>query len=381
MKRAKMMSPWFLLIGLVVLAASGPLWAVLPEGLVAYYKLDSVAGSTAIDETGTHDGTLTGALAWVAGKDGNALQFVGGNGSPFVNLDAWQTDGPAGLGLAIWAKWNGDNGLYQGLISQRDGTMYWWTEISPGGGQLRFKSNTSPQSNLYLTGEHLVVGEWTHYACSHDAALGTGAVYLNGEEVLTGDWSLPGGDFSGLRTGIGVVNTADGLGTFYGTLDEAMIFNRPLTPEDIASAMQGFADPTASGRRLPRPAPLTCGVTWFSAGVRERQPSHMTSTSVPRWTTSAIADRSNPSGVLVSEAQDVNTFDPDGLLELGQTYYWRVDEVNGAPDNTIFPGLIWSFTAEAAGVCRRWCRRDDERGFPTPAPASRIRSMGSGSRQ
>ncbi|MHC4520578.1 MAG: discoidin domain-containing protein, partial [Planctomycetota bacterium] len=60
----------------------------------------------------------------------------------------------------------------------------------------------------------------------------------------------------------------------------------------------------------------------------------------------SAADRANPLGVLVSEGQDATTYDPDGLLDFGQTYYWRVDEVNGAPDYTIFPGAVWSFTAE-----------------------------------
>ncbi|MEN6575504.1 MAG: discoidin domain-containing protein [Phycisphaerales bacterium] len=40
------------------------------------------------------------------------------------------------------------------------------------------------------------------------------------------------------------------------------------------------------------------------------------------------------------------SYDPEGLLEYGQTYYWRVDEVNGAPDYTVFKGDTWSFTAE-----------------------------------
>jgi concanavalin A-like lectin/glucanase superfamily protein len=42
---------------------------------------------------------------------------------------------------------------------------------------------------------------------------------------------------------------------------------------------------------------------------------------------------------------DVASFDP-GRLELGQTYFWRVDEVNGTPDNTVFQGQVWSFTVE-----------------------------------
>ncbi len=55
-----------------------------------------------------------------------------------------------------------------------------------------------------------------------------------------------------------------------------------------------------------------------------------------------------PSGaeaVQVSLGQDANMFDP-GLLDFGQTYYWRIDEVNAAPDNTVFKGNVWSFTAE-----------------------------------
>jgi hypothetical protein len=57
------------------------------------------------------------------------------------------------------------------------------------------------------------------------------------------------------------------------------------------------------------------------------------------------ASRANPLGVLVSQGQTDASYDP-GLLDFGITYYWRIDEVNGAPDNTIFRGDVWSFTAE-----------------------------------
>ncbi len=57
------------------------------------------------------------------------------------------------------------------------------------------------------------------------------------------------------------------------------------------------------------------------------------------------ADRTNTKGVLVSQGQDANTYDPPSL-EFGRTYYWRVDEVNAAPSDKIFKGSVWSFTAE-----------------------------------
>jgi len=51
----------------------------------------------------------------------------------------------------------------------------------------------------------------------------------------------------------------------------------------------------------------------------------------------------DPAGVYMGR-QDQNTLALD-RLELGQTYYWRIDEVN-AVDDTIFRADIWSFTVE-----------------------------------
>ncbi|MCF7975590.1 MAG: discoidin domain-containing protein [Phycisphaerae bacterium] len=46
---------------------------------------------------------------------------------------------------------------------------------------------------------------------------------------------------------------------------------------------------------------------------------------------------------------DVASFDP-GRLEFGATYFWRVDEVNGTPDKTVFKGDVWSFTVEPYAI-------------------------------
>jgi len=57
------------------------------------------------------------------------------------------------------------------------------------------------------------------------------------------------------------------------------------------------------------------------------------------------ADRNNPLGVLVSQGQDANSYDP-GVLDFGATYYWRVDEVLDPAGGTITKGDIWSFRVE-----------------------------------
>ncbi len=48
----------------------------------------------------------------------------------------------------------------------------------------------------------------------------------------------------------------------------------------------------------------------------------------------------------VSKGQEGTTFKSAAPLEYGKTYYWRVDEVNAAPSNTVFKGDVWSFTVE-----------------------------------
>ena len=41
------------------------------------------------------------------------------------------------------------------------------------------------------------------------------------------------------------------------------------------------------------------------------------------------------------------SLDATSLLALGQTYYWKVNEVNNAEDPAVWPGEVWSFTTSA----------------------------------
>ena len=81
---------------------------------------------------------------------------------------------------------------------------------------------------------------------------------------------------------------------------------------------------------VPPTRPRTWCVTWFSAGRRGKFAAKH---DVYLGTTFAdvnAAGRTNPKGVLVSQAQDGTTYDSASLLDFGKTYYWRVDEVNAA---------------------------------------------------
>jgi hypothetical protein len=56
-------------------------------------------------------------------------------------------------------------------------------------------------------------------------------------------------------------------------------------------------------------------------------------------------DDVNDATVATAQDLDVSSFDP-GRLDFSQTYYWRVDEVNSAPDFAVFKGDVWNFTTE-----------------------------------
>ena len=56
------------------------------------------------------------------------------------------------------------------------------------------------------------------------------------------------------------------------------------------------------------------------------------------------ASTSEPRGVLLDENLALTSYELPDLLEYGQTYYWRVDEVNAPPDTKIYRGDVWSFT-------------------------------------
>jgi len=58
------------------------------------------------------------------------------------------------------------------------------------------------------------------------------------------------------------------------------------------------------------------------------------------------ADRTNSLDVLAKQGQLETSYTPPQRLDFVTTYYWRIDEVNAPPDNTIRRGDVWSFTTE-----------------------------------
>ena len=56
------------------------------------------------------------------------------------------------------------------------------------------------------------------------------------------------------------------------------------------------------------------------------------------------ASIANWQDALARQGHEDTTYILPEPLEFGQTYYWRVDEVNAPPDLTLYKGKVWSFT-------------------------------------
>ncbi len=132
-------------------------------------------------------------------------------------------------------------------------------------------------------------------------------------------------------------------------IDDVQLWERALSDVEVKKIMTGLTD--ASLAQDPNPEDLSTDVpvdTAMSWTPGETAAAH----DVYLGTVFADvneAGRSNAVGVLVSREQADAQYDPEALLDYGTTYYWRIDEVNAAPDSTIFKGQTWSFTTEPYG--------------------------------
>ncbi len=310
--------------------------------LAGWWPLDEGEGTVAYDASGNgNDGEFVGDPQWVPGMIGGALAFDGddyvncGNGDSLQIRDA--------ITMAFWFQIDAFQNTWEAFISKGDNAYR--ASRGDGGGNathMGISGTSAGGGNGWFNGTVIVTGgEWHHYAATYDGE--EGRIYIDG--VL--DVTSPGtGQIGSSTYDFYIGENAQATGRFYhGLLDDVRLYSRALPVEEIAIVMEGYGGDMAGN---PRPADEAVDVP--RDVVLAWDPMESTTTRDVYLGTVFEdvnnASRSNPLDVLVSQGQTATTYDPDGLLEFGTTYYWRIDEVNAAPDNTIFKGQVWSFTSE-----------------------------------
>jgi DNA-binding beta-propeller fold protein YncE len=314
---------------------------VVASAPVGWWKLDDGSGAIARDSSGNNrHGILLGGPQWVSGQVGGALRFDGAN--DYVSLAI----GP----------------LISTLTS---GTFTAWANFEQGGSWVRiFDFGTGPTVNMFLTpaigtdgamrfaittggngaesqltAPSILAPGWHHVAVVIDGTARAMQLYLDGATVAGANTNtLPRDLGATAQNWLGRSQyAADGY--YKGMLDDFRIYDQVLSGQEIGRVMLGLL---ASN---PFPADGEEGVfpdavlSWMPGESALRHDVYLGTDA----TDVDMASRTDPLGVLLSQGQDANTFDPIGLLNMRQTYYWRIDEVE-TDSQTIHKGAVWTFS-------------------------------------
>ena len=314
-----------------------------------------------------NNGTLNGGAAWVPGLYGTALQFNGQNA--YVGTGKSLLNGLTGFTMAGWVSAS-NPGVYSSLFGQNDLIELGFTTES--GGQL----GTWMAGNAWAfigANYNFPYPSWHHVALAGDRT--KIALYIDGQERASDKNGMASATSSYFfNIGGNVFNaTGDWL---RGEIDDVWLFGRALTEAEIRSLMKGPGGPGLA--TAPRPADEAVDVA--RDVVLGWTPGELAATHDVYFGTT-LADVNTPPGRMpkVSWPARARLRPPTRLtapLVYGQTYYWRVDEVNKAPDNTIFKGNVWSFTAEPYGYPVKPVAATASSARPSLSPENTINGSG-----
>ncbi|MCH7920898.1 MAG: discoidin domain-containing protein [Planctomycetes bacterium] len=317
--------------------------------LVLHLPFDEGSGNVTADISASGlQVTLERDFQWTAGIFGQAVAFTDGFAEvsdplnlPQITILAWVN--PTSILPQRAPNWfSGQNTIYGKGGDGADDCIA--LSLTAGDGVYLYL-DTGVNNFLYAEDAGVQLGQWQHIAATFDGTIMR--VFLNGEQV--GELAAVGSDsiietIEFVRIG---GNRDHGTMDFDGAIDDVKVFDQALTTDEIQQAMNvapGVAanpDPANEAIDVLREAALN----WTSGDFANTHDVYFGTV----FGDVNDASANDPLDVLVSQGQTTTTFDA-GVLDFGQTYYWRVDEVNAAPDNTIFPGDVWSFEVEPISI-------------------------------
>ncbi len=237
----------------VLTVEAPPLCVAPPAGLVGWWSGEGNAD----DVWDGNPGVVSGSVPYTAGRVGQAFVFGSGHvripASPSLNVGA----GP-GLTLEAWVKpnqiltqrplfeWNNGSGFI--------GAQLWFAvPWSRGGAGSLFANliDVNGQGHAMTTGTNLLVANvFQHVALTYDKASGLTALYVNGVQVAQTNL----GSFTPYTTSalyLGVRPSGSASGAYQGSIDEASVYARALTAQEIQSISSAGAAGKCPDRRPP----------------------------------------------------------------------------------------------------------------------------------
>jgi hypothetical protein len=312
---------------------------ITDPNLIGWWKLDDDEGTIAVDWSGYYNrGTLmpdVNGPVWTDGILGGALQFDGID--DYVNCgNAASLNEPNRTGqvtLSAWVKTNDcGNGQHNEYIAKGDHS-YAIKHFSGNNIQFFIYDGTWYTANYPV--DSSFNGTWHHLAGTYDGS--QLKLYIDGELKAT---TAHVGHIASETANVNLGRNTDVTDRLYeGALDDVRIYNRALSQGELIKA----AIPSVAWR--PRPnagatdAEPTLTLIW-NPGNKAAEHDVYFSDNFDDVNDANSLDQSGPTEIYRGQ-QDANDYIIPETLEWGQTYYWRIDEVN---DPNFWRGDIWSFT-------------------------------------
>lgn len=224
--------------------------ADLKGGLVAYWPLDG----NAEDVVGGNDGEVEGDPEWLSGANawiGGGTLLCDGVDDRILAGDFDPSDGTGKLSISLWVLLNGHKEtmfLKKGDDWSENGMM-WQFEMDASG-----DLSIGRQGSAIWFGTVMLLQEWVHLAVTADGE--NAILYVNGESIGNGEFIMGTGTESTLRIGATQIphRFIDGM------LDEVMLYNRALEPDEIKELAEGLDSATI----LPVEPAVMLATTWAS---------------------------------------------------------------------------------------------------------------------
>ncbi|MHC4202502.1 MAG: LamG domain-containing protein, partial [Planctomycetota bacterium] len=196
--------------------------------LLVHYRLDETAAGAVVDSSGNaNDGTNNGATINQPGQIDTAYSFDGSN--DYIALPNLGLSGNVSVSFAAWVN----------ITSAGNENIFGFGTNGTNNTVFSLRTNGATQFHLYFWNNDLSVnvpahvGTWVHVAAVWDAATTTQYIYFNGAEMGQRVASAP--NFADTNYRIGGFNNE----YMPGLVDDARVYNRPLTAEEVATLASG----------------------------------------------------------------------------------------------------------------------------------------------
>ncbi len=336
---------------IIMMAIMGMLMRVSPLGATVTYKAiyplgEADAGATPAQAGNVQTNDVVGEvhLSRVGdptySSDSQSSLSMVFDGDDYYTTSTVPSEATDNCGMAAWVKPSSVDSFNFVLSNGSQGNRGWGLlQISGQWRIIHMGISAGSESNVPVD-----LNEWAHVALVRQD--GTSTLYVNFSETdatITADPDAPSNSFT---LGANQLSTSSFEGCFKGLIDEVLAFEFESGGFEATDLMWNSVGTLAASD--PEPANgatdvLSDTTTSWSAGTYAATHDVYLGTS---FADVNDATRGNPLDVLVSEDHEASSYAPEVPLKYGQIYYWRVDEVNGTPDSTIFKGEVWSFTVE-----------------------------------